>query len=105
MAGLVDAVGVLVILGINTVLAAVITRFFRLRLGTRLGAILYSLTVVPVVLLLVVLLTSGVLGLGGSMGRSTALIISIVIPLALGGAIDVFWMPHPAAVDEGLADG
>jgi hypothetical protein len=99
MAALADAVGVLAIVAINTALAAVLTRFFRLRLATRWGSALYALALIPVVHLIVLLLASGVLGLGGAMGRATALVVTIVVPLGLGGAIDVFWMPPPEDVE------
>lgn len=100
MAGFADVVGVLLIVAVNTALAAVLTRFFRLRLATRWGSGLYALLVIPVVLLLVLLLASGVLGLGGSMGRASALVVTIVVPLSLGSAIDLFWMPPPEAIER-----
>jgi hypothetical protein len=104
MASLADVVGVLLIVGINTALAAILTRFFRLRFATRLGSVLYALVLIPAVHLVVLLLASGVLGLGATMGRATAIVVTVVVPLGLGGAIDVFWMPPPEAVEYG-ADG
>lgn len=100
MAGVADALGVLVIVGINTALAAVLVRFFRLRLATRWGSALYALVLVPIAHVVVLLLVSGVLGLGGEMGRGTALVVTIVVPFGIGSAIDVFWMPPPEVLAE-----
>jgi hypothetical protein len=99
MAPLADVVGVLVIVAINTAIAAILTRFFRLQLATRWGSALYALAVIPLVHVIVLLLASGVLGLGAALGRATAIVVTVVLPLGLGGAIDVFWMPPPDAVE------
>jgi hypothetical protein len=100
MVALADAVGTLVIIGTNTAIAAVTTRFFRLRLATRWGTLLYLVVLTPPVLLAVVLALSGALGLGGNLGSPTAVFaVTIGLPMALGAAIDVFWMPPPSAVD------
>jgi hypothetical protein len=101
MADLAGVVGVLAIVAVNTAIAAVLTRFFRLQLATRWGSALYALVVIPIVHILVLLLASGVLGLGATMGRATAIVVTVVVPLGLGGAIDVFWMPPPEAVEYG----
>jgi uncharacterized membrane protein len=103
MAALADVVGVLVIVAINTALAAILTRFFRLQLETRWGSGLYAVVLIPIVQLIVLLFASGVLGLGGALDRSTAIVVTIVVPLGLGAAIDVFWMPPPEAVDDARA--
>ena len=96
----VSAIGLLLIVGAHTLFAAVATRFFRIRLETQWGAIIYSLFLIPIVLLASTLVLSGVLGLGGNLG-SRELVFTVVIglPLALGYTIDVFWMPHPDEVD------
>jgi hypothetical protein len=100
MAALADVLGVVVIVAINTALAAILTRFFRLQLATWWGSGLYALALVPIVQLIVLLFLSGVLGLGGAMDRSTVIVVTMVVPLGLGVAIDVFWMPPPEAVDD-----
>jgi hypothetical protein len=100
MVGLADAIGTLVIIGVNTAIAAIVTRFFRLRLATQWGTVLYLLVLAPPALLAVVLVLSGVLGLGGNLGSTgTVLAVTVGLPMALGAAIDVFWMPAPSEVD------
>ncbi|PSQ42003.1 hypothetical protein BRD17_09815 [Halobacteriales archaeon SW_7_68_16] len=110
MVSLVAAVGLTMLVGVNTLVAAVLTRYFRLRLSTRWGSALYTALFGPVALVIVTLLLSGGLGLGGDLGgRETALLVSVVVPLTLGYAIDLFWMPPPDAVDlpadEGRSSG
>ncbi len=85
----------LVLVG-QTLLAAVATRFFRLRMETRWGWVLYTLLITPVVLLATTLLASGFLNIGPDLGgRSVALAVMIGIPLALGFTIDVLYIPPP----------
>ncbi|WP_254766973.1 hypothetical protein [Salinilacihabitans rarus] len=105
MASLVSAVGLLVVVGLHTLFAAVATRFFRIRLETRWGAALYAAFVIPVVLLASTLLVSGPLRLGPDLGSpELAVVVTIVLPLVLGATVDVFWMPHPDEVDVAETD-
>lgn len=100
MVSLASAVGLLLIVGVHTLFAAVATRFFRLRLETQWGAVIYSLLLIPVALVGSTIFLSGVLGLGGNLGsREMVLTVVIVLPLALGYTIDVFWMPHPDEIE------
>jgi hypothetical protein len=87
--------GFLVIIAVNTAIAAVLARFFRLRLTTRLGAVIYTVLLVPVVFVVTTLVLSGVLGFGGEGMRDTgtALILVWVLPFTLGYSIHLFWMP------------
>jgi hypothetical protein len=100
MVSVVSVVGLLVIIGVNTAVAALMTRFFRVRLDTRWGPVVFALAIEPVVLTVLVLLLSGVLGLGGNLG-SAALVfgVTVILPMALGVAFDYFWMPAPDDVD------
>ncbi|WP_255170441.1 hypothetical protein [Natrononativus amylolyticus] len=100
MVSLVSVIGLLVILLINTLFAAVATRFLRIRLETHWGTLLYVLVLIPMVLFVFTLVLSGPLGLGADLG-STEMVFTVVIgiPLALGYTIDVFWMPHPDDVE------
>jgi hypothetical protein len=100
MVSVVDAVGLLVILGVNSAAAALMTRFFRVRLDTRWGPVVFALVIEPVVLVVFVLVLSGLLGLGGNLG-SAALVfgLTVVLPMAIGIAFDYFWMPAPEDVD------
>ena len=100
MVSLVAAVGLLFMVCLHTVFAAVATRFFRIRLDTRWGAHVYILFVIPVVLVLSTMILSGPLGLGANVGsRESVFLLVVAIPLALGYVIDVFWMPHPDDVE------
>ncbi|WP_458187475.1 hypothetical protein [Haladaptatus sp. NG-WS-4] len=93
--------GFLVIILVNTVITAVVIRFFRLRLATRWGAVVYTLLLVPLVYIATTLVLSGVVGFGGSGIRDTgtALILVWVLPFTLGVSIDLFWMPPPDEID------
>lgn len=100
MVSLLSALGLLFIVGLHTFIAAVATRFFRLRLETDWGAAFYTLTLIPIVLLASTLALSGGLGLGPNLGsQATVLTVVIALPFALGYSIDVFWMPHPDDVE------
>jgi hypothetical protein len=100
MVSVVDVVGLLVILGVNAGAAALMTRFFRVRLDTRWGPVVFALMIEPVVLTVLVLVFSGVLGLGANLG-SPALVfgVTVILPMALGVAFDYFWMPSPDEVE------
>ena len=100
MVSVVDVVGLLVIVAINAGAAALMTRFFRVRLDTDWGPVVFALTIEPVVLTLLVLVLSGVLGLGGNLGSAGLVFgITVVLPMALGVAFDYFWMPAPDDVE------
>ncbi|WP_312909124.1 hypothetical protein [Natronosalvus caseinilyticus] len=95
-----DAIGLLVIVGVHTLFAAVSTRFFRIRLETDWGTLVYVALVIPVVLFVSLLVLSGPLGLGPNLGSAvTAFVVAIALPIVLGYTIDVFWMPHPEEVE------
>jgi uncharacterized RDD family membrane protein YckC len=98
MVSVFDAVGLLVLLGINTALAAVLTRVFRTRLNTRWGGALYTVIITPVVLLIVTLVLGQALGpnLGDA---STVFGLTVLVPLTVGIAFDYFWMPAPDEVE------
>lgn len=93
--------GFVVIIAVNTAIAAVLARFFRLRLQTRLGAAIYTVLLVPVVFVVTTLILSGVLGFGGAGFRDTgtALILVWVLPFTLGYSIHLFWMPPVESVE------
>ena len=93
-----EAVGLLILVGLNTFLAAVCTRMFRVRLETRWGGVLYTLLLTPVVLVVVTLLLGQALGpdLGSA---ATVFGVTVLVPLTLGIAFDYFWMPSPDEVE------
>ncbi|WP_246983710.1 hypothetical protein [Halorientalis marina] len=100
MVSVADIVGLLVILGVNSAVAALMTRFFRVRLKTRWGSVIYTVLLTPLVLLVLTLIFGGVLGLGPDLGGEMTLIgVTIVLPTTLGVAFDYFWMPSPDEVD------
>lgn len=100
MVSLVSLVGLLIIVAAHTVLAAVLTRVLRVTMKTQWGTAIYTLLLVPVVLLLSTLVLSGVFQLGGDLGdRGTAIMLVIALPMVLGLSVDYFWMPHPDEVE------
>lgn len=103
---LLTALGVAIIVAIHTAIAVVLTRFFRLQLETNWGAAIYTLLLVPIALIVSATVLSGALGLGGSVGgRDVVLLLVIVLPLSVGIAIDVFWIPAPEEIELPDATG
>jgi len=100
MVGVVELFGVLVIVLINSGVTALMTRFFRVRLNTKWGSLLYAVVLCPVVMVVVLLILSGVFRLGGNLGsRSLVLTVTVFVPLAVGITFDYFWMPSPEEVE------
>jgi hypothetical protein len=98
MVSVFDAVGLLVILGLNTAIAAVLTRLFRTRLDTRWGGALYTVLLTPVVLLILTLLLGQ--ALGPNLGDPATVVgLTVLVPLTVGIAFDYFWMPAPEDVE------
>lgn len=93
--------GVVALVAVNTALAAVATRFFRLRLSTRWGAAVYTVLLVPVAFVGTTLVAFGALGVGSGLdlSRDVLVLLAFVAPLALGISVDMFLMPAPEAVD------
>lgn len=100
MVSTVGLVGLLVIVGVNALVAALMTRFFRVRLSTIWGTVLYSLILIPIVLVVLTLILSGVARLGPNLGSTGAVMaVAVALPFALGVAFDFFWMPSPDEVE------
>jgi hypothetical protein len=104
----VGAVLAAVVLGglalVHVAIAALATRLFRVRLHTEWAPVVYTLLVVPIVYVATSLVVLGVLGVGGTgsgvmLDRGTLLVLLFGLPLALGLAVDFFWMPAPEEVD------
>jgi len=84
----------------HTMLAAVMTRFFRLRLDTQAGWIGYSLGLSPILLFISTLVVTGGLGLGPNLGSPLVVFaILIGLPVALGVTIDLLYVAQPADVE------
>lgn len=100
MVSVADLVGLFLVVGVNTAVAALGTRILRVRLTTWWGVAVYVLLLVPGAQLVVVLVLSGPLGLGPNLGSAiTVLGVTVALPFALGVAFDYFWMPAPDEVE------
>ncbi|WP_058992646.1 hypothetical protein [Haloarcula sp. CBA1127] len=100
MVSVAGIIGLLVIVLVNSAVTALMTRFFRVRLHTRWGSLVYSLLLCPVVMVVILLVLSGVFSLGPNLGSQAAvLLVTVVIPLATGITFDYFWMPAPDEVE------
>ncbi len=100
MATLVNLVLFAAVLALHTVLAAVMTRFFRIRMKTRWGSALYALLLIPPVLVVSTLVFSGLFGIGIDLGNSAMAVgVMVGMPLALGYTIDVLYVPAPEEYD------
>jgi len=100
MVDVADVIGLVVILVVNSGVAALLTRVFRVRLDTDWGPAVFITAIGPVVLLALTLILAGPLSLGPNLG-SPALVVgaTILLPLSMGVAFDYFWMPAPEEVD------
>jgi hypothetical protein len=79
----------------NTVIAAVMTRFFRLQLKTQWGTIVYTALLVPVALVVTTIVVFS-LGVGVDLGSTGAVLgLMVGLPMALGVTIDVLYVPAP----------
>jgi len=95
-----DLVLTVVVLAIHALVAAVMTRFFRIRLSTDWGTVVYTLLFVPVVLFVLTQLFTGVLGIGPNLGSpATVLAVMVGLPLAVGVTVDVLYMRPPEEYD------
>lgn len=84
----------------QTLLAAVATRFFRIRMKTSWGWVVYTALLTPVLLFVVTLITTGALGIGPDLGSpGVALAVTVAVPLALGFTIDLLYVPPPEEYD------
>ena len=100
MVSIADLVGLAVVVGVNAAIAALATRFVRVRLDTQWGVALYIALLVPVALFVTTLIATGPVGLGPDLGDATTVLgVAVVLPFALGVAFDYFWMPAPEEVE------
>lgn len=89
-----------VVLAVHALVAAVMTRYFRIRLSTDWGAVLYTLLFVPVVLVVLTQVFTGVLGIGPDLGSAvTVLAVMVGLPLAVGVTVDVLYVRPPGEYD------
>ncbi|MFB6120453.1 MAG: hypothetical protein ABEJ68_04980 [Halobacteriaceae archaeon] len=97
----VTAVALLGLVALNTVIAGVSVRFFRLQLATRWGPVVYTALLVPLVYVVTALIVFGALGVGSGLDldQGTLLVFFWGVPLSLGVSLDVFWLPPPEDVE------
>ncbi|MFB6281211.1 MAG: hypothetical protein ABEH40_04245 [Haloferacaceae archaeon] len=87
-----------VVLAAHTLIAAVTTRYLRVRLRTRWGRALYTGLLVPLVLVVTTLLF-GQLPLVRFGNPATVVAVMIGAPFVLGATIDVLYVPAPEEYD------
>ncbi|MFB6108147.1 MAG: hypothetical protein ABEJ82_04790 [Haloplanus sp.] len=99
MATLLDFALTGVVFAGHTLLAAVLTRFFRIRMHTRLGAAVYTALFGPFVLVVTTMVVFSA-GVGVDLVSPVAVVGLLVgAPLALGATIDVLYVPAPDEYD------
>jgi hypothetical protein len=95
-----NAAGLAVMVLINSALAALATRFLRVRMRTNWGGMVYALLLVPLGLILLIPVYSGLLGSVVEFDATTTLlVVAVGIPLTLGLTFDYIWMPSPEDVE------
>jgi len=99
MVSVVAIAGLVVIVLVNSAVTALMTRFFRVRLNTRWGGLVYSLLFCPLALLILGVILSVPIGSFIDLGTVTFLSLVVALPLALGMTFDYVWMPSPDDVD------
>lgn len=77
----------------HTLVAAVMTRFFRIRMNTQWGSVLYAVVLIPIVLVVSTLVFGQVVRAEFSV--PTLLGLWVGMPVALGFTIDVLYMEPP----------
>jgi hypothetical protein len=89
-----------VVVAVHALVAAVMTRFFRIRLATDWGAVVYTALFVPVALFVLTQVFTGVLGIGPNLGSAaTVLAVLVGVPLAVGVTVDVLYVRPPEEYD------
>ncbi|WP_066416820.1 hypothetical protein [Halorubrum aethiopicum] len=85
------------LVALHTLVAGVTTRFFRLRLSTSWGWVLYTVVLTPMLLLISTLFFTGIgVGAGVDLVSPTIVVSALVgLPIVLGVAIDYLYVPPP----------
>jgi len=99
MVSAVGLAGLLVIVLVNSAVAALMTRFFRVRLHSRWGGLVYSILLCPLVLLVLGVLLSVPVGPFITLDRMAFLLVVVFVPLTVGMVFDYVWMPSPDDVE------
>lgn len=98
MVSVLALVPVALILLVNTGVAALGTRLFRVRLDTAWGAGVFVALFVPLAATLVTVVV-GAVSPPLFESRVTVFVLFVLMPMAVGVTIDVFWMPAPHEVE------
>lgn len=100
MASALSVAFLLALVGVHSLIAAVLTRYFRIALDTRGGAAVFTVTGIPVALIGSTYLFSGLFGLGPELGSpAIVLTLLVAIPVGLGALVDVLYVPPPEDVE------
>lgn len=100
MASALSVALLLALVAVHSLIAAVLTRYFRIALDTRGGAALFTVMGIPLVLLGSTYVLSGVLSLGPQLGNPAIVFtLLIAVPVGLGALVDVLYVPPPEDVD------
>lgn len=98
MVSVVDVIQLLVMIGVNTAITALMTRFFRVRLKSSWGPVVFALLLIPPVLVILTQIMSAA-GFGFDIGSPRLVIgLLVLLPVTIGVAFDYFWMPAPEEV-------
>ncbi|MFB6138275.1 MAG: hypothetical protein ABEJ42_08080 [Halobacteriaceae archaeon] len=102
--GAVAAGGVLALIAANAAVAAVATRFYRMRFATRWALVAYTAVTLPIVYVVTTIVVLGAVGAGTDVTLPRDLILTYgwALPAVLGVAFEVFWMAPPD--EAGTAD-
>ena len=98
MLALIGYVSLLALMAFHTLVVGVTTRFFRLRLSTSWGSVVYTIVLTPMLLFISTLVFTGLFNVGAGvvLGSTTVLFgLLVFLPLVLGAAIDYLYVPSP----------
>ncbi len=99
------AIASLVVLAVlaaaHVLVAALVVRLLRVQLSSSWAPYVYAVILIPLLYTATTLVVLGALGVGDGidLGRGTLFVSLFGLPLALGVALDVFWMPAPEDVE------
>ncbi|WP_435097084.1 hypothetical protein [Halorubrum sp. N11] len=102
MLALFGFVSLVALVAFHTLIAGVTTRFFRLRLNTSWGSVVYTLVLTPMLLFISMLVFTGVLNVGAGIDLGSPTLVAallIGLPVVLGAAIDYLYVPSPDDVE------
>lgn len=98
MVSVASLVQLFVMILVNATVTALMIRFFRVRLSTNWGPVVFAAVLIPPVLV-VLTQAMGALGLGFDLGSPSVVAgLLILAPFVLGLTFDYFWMPAPEEV-------